>query len=64
MFYPTYHSNASNIAIEENMPYIELDIIRSYGTFGEITITLNAVEGSAVSPTGKNIGGTALLSTV
>lgn len=41
--------------VEEDVQYIELEIRRSYGTFGEIMVTINSVEESAVSPTGKTL---------
>lgn len=49
----SHHSNASSLMVEEDVQYIELEISRSYGTFGEITVMINSVEESAVSPTGK-----------
>ena len=47
------HSSTSSLMVEEDVQYIELEIRRSYGTFGEIMVTINSVEESAVSPTGK-----------
>lgn len=32
--------------------YVELEIRRSFGTFGDIMVTLESVEGSAISPSG------------
>lgn len=35
-----------------NDQYVELEIRRSFGTFGDISVTLESVEGSAISPSG------------
>ena len=45
-------STSSELAVEEDVGYIELEIRRADGTFGEISVDLHTVAGSAVSPTG------------
>ena len=44
--------NSSELVVEEDVRYVELEIRRSDGTFGDISVDLNTVPGSAVSPTG------------
>ena len=51
LFY--FSSVFSELEVEEDVGYVELEIRRSYGTFGEISVDLNTVAGSAVSPTGN-----------
>ena len=46
-------SDASEIVIEENTQFIELEIWRAFGTFGEIAVALNTVDESAISPSGR-----------
>ena len=45
-------SDSSELLIEESTQYVELEIRRSFGTFGEIMVTLNTVEDDALSPDG------------
>lgn len=48
------NSNFSELMVEEtNGQYVELEIRRSFGGFGDIMVTLESVEGSAVSPSGR-----------
>ena len=49
----TLSSDATEIAVEENIQFIELEIIRSFGAFGEIMVALNSMEQSALSTSGR-----------
>ena len=51
--YHKIYSDSSSLTIEEDNRYVELEIKRSFGTFGSIMVTLNTVEGSAISPSGE-----------
>ena len=47
------YSASSELFIEEDVGYVELEIRRSDGTFGAISVDLNTISGSAVSPPGR-----------
>ena len=51
-FVSCIYSDLSELRIEEDTQYVELEIRRSYGTFGHITVTLNTIQESAISPSG------------
>ncbi|CAI8042604.1 hypothetical protein GBAR_LOCUS23623, partial [Geodia barretti] len=40
---------------EEDVRYVALEIRRSDGTFGDISVDLNTIAGSAISPTGDTL---------
>ena len=44
--------NSSELVVEEDVRYVALEIRRSDGTFGDISVDLNTIAGSAISPTG------------
>ena len=46
-------SAASELLVEEDVQYVELEIQRSFGTFGEISVDLDTVAGSAISQNGE-----------
>ena len=39
--------------IEENSRFIELEVRRSFGTFGDIAVALSSISESAISPSGR-----------
>ena len=39
--------------VEENSQFIELEIRRSFGTFGDIAVALSSISESATSPSGR-----------
>lgn len=43
----------SQLSIEENVGTIEFELTRSFGTFDEVSVTLDTVPGTAVSIPGK-----------
>ena len=46
-----YHS-AGSVAVEEDTGYIEFEVRRSFGAFGEVSVTVATQEGTAVSTEG------------
>ena len=47
------YSVSSELLVEEDVGYVELEIRRYDGTFGAISVDLNTISGSAVSPPGR-----------
>ena len=43
----------SQISVEEDVGSIEFELTRSFGTFGEVSVTLDTVPGTAVSIPGN-----------
>lgn len=46
-------SDVSELAMEESTRYVELEIRRSFGTFGEVSVTMESVEGEALATSGN-----------
>ena len=44
----------SQVSVEESTESIEFELTRSFGTFDEVSVTLDTVPGTAVSIPGKN----------
>jgi len=48
------HISASSVTVEENTQYVEFEIRRAFGTFGEVSVTMATTEGTAVAPSGMH----------
>ena len=42
------------MVVEENTRYVEFEVRRTFGTFGEISVIMATTEGTAVAPTGES----------
>jgi len=40
--------------VEENTRYVEFEVRRTFGTFGEVSVTMATTEGTAVAPAGES----------
>ena len=40
--------------VEEDTRYVEFEVRRTFGTFGEISVTIATTEGTAVAPAGES----------
>ena len=45
----------SQISVEEDVGSVEFELTRSFGTFGDVSVTLDTVPGTAVSIPGENL---------
>ena len=54
LFLPMQCTSTSSVVVEEDTRYIEFEVRRTFGTFGEISVTIATTEGTAVAPAGES----------
>lgn len=45
----------SQVSVEEDMDRVEFELTRSFGTFGDVSIFLDTIPGTAISTPGENV---------
>ena len=47
--------SASAVSVEEGVQYVEIEVRRSFGSQGEVSVAIATTEGTAMAPQGSNI---------
>lgn len=47
--------SASAVSVEEGVQYVEIEVRRSFGSQGEVSVAIATIEGTAMAPQGSDI---------